>query len=296
MILSKVTGFKYYLSITKLTLLAFFTIATTSCDDDDQAPVIANEISSEIKDIIYFLGNERAPTVLINVQGGPNNTISKEEVAFIAEKYDTAEILTVTVHQVQTLNPSILNGNDITLDQAVNFNAESIEMLNQVIKYFKNEGRTVYVLGNSFGAFVAQDLIAKKGIDVADKYLIMTGRLDMNDVIWQALVEGRYGEFENGVTPIISPEPAEELIERNFARIMAGFGKNRYTQLLNSIGDLSSVTYIYGKTDQFVGSLTDEEVQFLKSKNAQVIGGSGDHDLPFDNFFEVGLNEAFGIR
>ncbi|PKV48038.1 hypothetical protein ATE84_0021 [Aquimarina sp. MAR_2010_214] len=285
---------KHYHMYTTVLILSLFLIG---CSSDD-SPVINEpiEISKEIKSLIYFRGDEKAPTVLINAQAGPSTALDQEIIDFFVDDFNTAGILTVNVHQAQTLTPSIVNDNDITLEQAVNFNAESIETLAKVITYFKDQGRTVYVLGLSFGAFVTQGLIAKKGIDIADKYLIISGRLDMNDVMWQGLAEGKEGYFENGVTPILDSEPLANAKNRNLQRLSSGFGKNRYTKLLNTIEDLSSVTYIYGATDIAVGGLTADEVLFLESKNANILAGDGGHDEPFVGFLEQGLNEAFGIQ
>ena len=58
----------------------------------------------------------------------------------------------------------------------------------------------------------------------------------------------------------------------------------------------SNITYIYGATDQQIGSLTAEEVAFLKSKNANILSGSGGHDVPFEGYIEQGFREAFGIE
>jgi len=298
-ILSKMTNFKCFNFAINLMLIVGLSIFASACskdDDDNPPPVPVKEISQEIKDLIYFKGNEKASVVIINAQGGPDTLLSKYEVDLIFEDVDTTDLLAVNVHQAQSLNPSILKGNDLTLDQAVTHNAESIETLDRVIKYFKAQERTVYIVGASFGAFVAQEFIAKKGINVADKYLIMIGRLDINDVMWQAMAEGKIGVFDNGITPRISPTPEMDVIERNLNRIAAGLGMNRYTQELNAIEDLSKVTYVYGATDIFVGRLTAEEVAFLESKNANVIQGSGGHDDTFDEFFIPTLKELFGLE
>lgn len=197
-------------SITNTVLVVIFSIVIFSCskDDDGNSKPIITDISQEIKDLIYFQGDEKAPTVLITIPGGPSTAFATDVVDQFSGFLNPKDILTVTVHQAQTLNPDIVAGNDITLTQASSFNTESIEMLSKVTTYFKDQGRTVYVLGLSFGSFVTQDLIAKKGIDSADKYLIVTGRLDMNDAIWQGAAEGRNGFFENGVTPIVEADPA----------------------------------------------------------------------------------------
>ncbi len=294
----KITKQYQFNFITRLLQIIFLSIFICSCsnDDDGNRPVIADKISQEIKNLMHFKGDEKAPTVLINVQGGPAPVLSEEIVDFLIETFNTTGILTVNAHQAQTLNSNILLGDEMTLDQAVSFNAESVETLYKIIKYFKDEGRTVYVVGSSFGAFIAQELIAKKGINVADKYLIISGRLDMNDAFWQGLAQGRNAEFENGVTPIVDPEPFNNVYNRNEARLFAGIIMNRYTQSFNTIESLSNLTYIYGKTDIDVGSLTAVEVQFLKSKNANILSGNGDHDEPFEGFIEQGFSQAFGIE
>jgi len=205
--------FKKYFSIVLLLLLA-------SCDDlpiglpDDDTPPL--EISQEIKELILFDGDEDAPIVVVNAASGPDSRLSMNDVNAITETFDTTDILTVNVHQGQTLNPSFIEENDITFEQAIDLNIQSIEMLSKVVTYFKGQGRTVYVFGLSFGAFIVQELISEKGIDVADSYLIMVGRLDINDEIWQALAEGRFGLFENGVTPIIFNETEPNVIDRKF--------------------------------------------------------------------------------
>ena len=303
-VFSTVTNYNRLHFVTNLILSAFLSILTVSCSNDDnqppvkeeEPPIAITEISEEIKDLIYFKGNEKAPAVLINIQGGPDTKLDTDMVNLIFESFKSTDLLSVNVHQAQTLDSTIVKGNDITLDEAVSFNLESIEVLDKVISYFKGQGRTVYVLGNSFGAFMTQELIVKKGIDTADKYLIMTGRLDINDIAWQAFSEGRVGFFENGVTPIIDSDPDPDVKERNINRITAGLGMNRYTQLLSPIEDLSNVTYVYGATDQAVGSLTADEVQFLESKNATVIAGGGGHDDTFWEFIEQGFKEAFGLE
>ncbi|MEW7279902.1 hypothetical protein ABW636_15015 [Aquimarina sp. 2201CG1-2-11] len=295
-VFSKLTRTNYY-SVSNLILITFFAITISSCNNDDEPPSVAiKEISQDIKNLIYFRGDEKASTVLINAQAGPATMLDEELVDYLSGFLSTRGILTVNVHQTQTLNPSILEENDITLDQAVNFNLQSVETLYRVVKYFKDEGRTVYVLGLSFGAFITQELIAQNGIDVADNYLIITGRLNINDVFWQGLAEGKGGFFENGITPILDENPDMDVFRRNEARLFAGLAMNRYAQQFNAIESLSSITYIYGATDEALGSLTTEEIQFLESKNANILRGSGGHDEPFEGFLEEGFREAFGIE
>lgn len=265
----------------KLILVVCTTIFISSCANDNEKPNSLESnvgISQEIKDLIVFEGDQDAPIVIVNAQAGADDELHRDDVEDIISILGDTGFLAVNVHQAQTINPDLINRSDITLDQAISMNTQSIEMLYKVIKYFKDDGRTVYVFGSSFGGLVTQGLIAKKGIDIADKYLIVANRLDIDDIIWQGLSEGRFGFFENGINPVVSPNPEENVIERNTARIIAGFTMYRYTELFKDYNDLSKITYVYGKTDEVVGRLTPAEIEFMESKKIRIIEGSGNHD------------------
>ena len=287
--------------MSNLVLILIVMVTTVSCSKSDniceETNLCQTKISQEIKDLIYYKGEENSSIVFLNVQGGPSTTLSTDEVdTFFGGAFNTTGIIMANVKQAQMLNPSILEGNDITLKQAVNFNTESVEILHKIIKYFKDQGRTVYVLGVSFGVFLTQDLIAKKGIDVADKYIMVSGRLDINEILWQGFAEGKEGGFINGVTPWLEPTPHTNVVERNTLRLQAGLGKNRYTQLFNTINDLSNLTYVYGTIDEAVGSLTDEEVTYLESKNTNIISGPYDHTDTYESLVIQALIDAFDIK
>jgi len=262
--------------------------------DDKETPDSTFSISKEIKDLIYFKGEESCNTVIVNAQGGPMTELATTEFDEILKNVNTKDLLCVNVHQAQTQNPSTFTTSEISFAEAKEFDSVTVENIYKVAKYFKDNNKTVYVLGISFGAFVTQELIAKKGIDVADKYLIMVGRLDINDVFWQGFSQGKGGYFENGVTPKLSDQT--DITDKNMCKLAAGLGFNRYTQVLNKYSDLSKVTYIYGKTDDAVGKLTDAEIHFLQSKNVKVISGPGTHSQTIDNFIVKGFEEAFGIK
>jgi hypothetical protein len=255
---------------------------------------ITSIFPDEINDLIYYTGNESSNTVIINTQGGPEPKLAIQEFNEILSKVNTMGLLKVNVHQAQTLNPQLFTNSEITFQQATAYDAESIETLYKVIKYFKDQGKTVYVLGISFGAFMVQELIAKKGIDVADKYLIMVGRLDINEVYWQGFSQGQNGHFINGITPVLKNQT--ETVKKNMSKLAAGLGQNRYTQILNQYQDLSKITYVYGKVDEAVGKLTQIEIDFLTNKNANVIEAPGNHSQTIDNYIVQGFKEAFDIE
>ncbi len=284
-----------YYPISTLIAIILITFTTISCSKKRITEPEPLKISQEIKDLIYFKGNENASTVLINSQGGPAYELDERTVDIFFQGYNTDDVLMANVHQAQTQNFNPFVNNDITLEQAVNFNTESVENLYKTIKFFKDQDRTVYVLGVSYGAFLTQELIAEQGIGIADKYLIITGRLDLNDIVWQAALEGKNSEFQNGTTPVVNPNIVTNVMEKNSMKLFAGIAKNKYTQRLETINDLSKVMYIYGTLDESVGSLTSEEINFLQTRNATVISESGNHDETYNNLVVGALKDFFGI-
>lgn len=287
------TKSKNYYQVLNIFIITCFSALTISCSKKDEVQSL--EISQEIKDLTYFKGNESAPAVIIYSQGGPGYGLDEETVDTFFQGYNTDDVLMANVHQAQTKNSNPFMSNDITLEQAVNFNAESVENLFKTVKFFKNQGRTVYVLGVSYGAFLTQELIAKYGIDVADKYIILTGRLDINDEIWQGAAEGKNSKFINAVTPIVEATPDANVVERNTARLFAGVAQNRYTQSLKTINDLSNIMYVYGKKDNAVGSLTTEEIQFLLVRSASMVSGNGNHNETYKDLIVDAIEDFFGI-
>ena len=282
---------------TNLLIVAFITFFMFSCDKDDDDPIENNlEISQEIKDLIYFKGDESSSIVLVNTQGGPGLELATNEFDDILKDVNTSNLLRVNVHQKQTLFPELFTNNEISFDDAIGYDTESVEMLYKVIKYFKDQNRTVYVLGISVGAFMAQQLIAEKGIDVADKYLIMVGRLDMNEEFWKGFSEGREGYFTDGDLPIVWETDQADVTDRNMLKLAGGLGKNRYTQKFASIESLSKITYVYGKKDDNVGKLSSDEIEFLQSKNVTTITGEGNHQETMEDYIVEGFKAAFGIE
>lgn len=281
----------------KLLLLIIITGVALSCRSDDNDTKISQNdktISQEIKNLIDYQGEENANTVIIHVQGGPTTELSTEQFYQSFQNYKSTSILKVNVHQAQTKDPSIVNKGEITFEKAIEYDNQSLEMLYKVVKYFKEQKRNVYVIGISYGAFLTQELIAKKGINTADKYLILVGRLDINEEFWKAFSEGNGATFEDGTK--INFAKVEDPLERNLNKIAAGLGKNRYTQLFKNF-DLSNVTYIYGKKDDAVGKLTDEEINFLQTKRAKVIAGEGDHGETIDTYANIDvIKTAFNLK
>lgn len=228
---------------------------------------------TSIKDLAVFYGNPSSDIVIVNTQGGPVNELFEEEFISVIRNAELENQLYVNVHQVQTQDPKKFIEQEFSFEQAKSFDKTNVKNLHKVIHYFKTQGKQVYVLGISFGAFMTQELLAEYGPDIADAFYIMVGRLDINPKMWNAFSEGKNGMFmykENNDFKI-KIKKQKDILDRNMSKLAAGLGHNRYTSKLKAYKDLSKVTYVFGTTDEQVGSLTEKEVQFLKERKAKVI-------------------------
>ncbi|PKH52062.1 hypothetical protein CXF68_15770 [Tenacibaculum sp. Bg11-29] len=273
-----------------------------SCNNDDDTPKSSNTFD-EVLDIAKFYGNLEGDIVVIHAQGGPGLELDDDEASNqIVTELGIQSALYVMVHQVQTKNPMLFTGSDITFEQAKEYDLQSVSNIKRVVDFFNNQqGKTVYVLGVSYGCLIVQELIATYGVDIADGYLILGNRLNVDDAAWQALSEGEfpYHVYDNdgNYTIELDNDPNNDNIEeRNMGKLLAGLAFNRYTDKLNSISSLSKVTYVYGDRDEVAGPLSKQEVQFLNDKGANVIlvEGAG-HDDAIGEGAGL-LKEIFGIE
>ncbi len=258
-----------------------------SCTKDDN-PVVAHPFA-EIKGDATFHGNFKSDIVVVNTQGGPETKLDDESLKETIEATKTSSALYVNVHQTQTSEPHLFTKTDITFSNAKKYDERSVARLKKVIDYFKKKKKKVYVLGISFGAFMTQELIADYGIDSADGYLIIAGRLDIDEDTWKPFSEGKrttYVYDQNGGYTINLFKGKLSVEEKNMARLAAGLGFNRYTERLKDEKDLSKIRYIYGTHDDEVGPLSKEEIKFLEDRN---VGIGKNQGANHQNAIQAGL-------
>ena len=226
----------------------------------------------------YSFGNPNSDTIIINTQGGPMINLLTDNFKSIfkdAGGIDEEKYLVVNVHQFQTLNPEKFKKEEISFEQAKAYSKKTSKVLYNLTNFFKSENKKVFIVGISFGAFTGASFIAEYG-NIADGHLFMVGRLDMPEGIWKAFSGGINADFKEDAVTVKMGNKSGDVTAINLRKIAAGFGHSRYSKLLQDI-DLSNLTYFYAKNDQSVGKLTDDEIDFLKSKDANVISFDGTH-------------------
>lgn len=262
------------------------TAAPTATEAASPSPDASAGGARSVEDLYVAVGNPAADVVLVNTQGGPVPFLfSREQIPEAFGLLDLDRVYLVSVHQSQTIDPAPFVDADITFEEAQTADAESVAMLAAVVDEFRARGKTVYVVGISFGAFMIQELLATQG-NVAEGYLIMVGRIDMPEAVWTEFAEGRTVGFADGVDVIeVTSEEAGmggegPVADRNMARLAAGLGHHRYSERLAAI-DMANVVYVYGDLDEQVGRLSEAEVAFLNERGADVIRYDGGHETPF---------------
>ncbi|MBW1298484.1 hypothetical protein [Aquimarina litoralis] len=233
-------------------------------------------------------GSTASDTVLILGDGGPKNLLDYEFNGKIAMAYlpNFKNYYNVNLHQATTFNRDIFNWKyEFTLDMAKKETENTVEMMHRAIKYFKDRGKYVIVAGHSYSAFVIPNYIANYP-SLADKYIITGGRFkadslqtvyqkkDINTIFLEGGKEIRIPDENRPPNPNRPKKYFKIRTAKNFLK--AALGDYDYTRLLKD-KDLSNITFFYGNKDRNVGVPSTYELDFLASKNVQVIEADSDH-------------------
>ena len=241
-------------------------------------------IPKSLEKLGHSFGNPDSDTVIINIQGGPVNylkTYRFEATYNISGGIDESKYFLINMRESQTLHPEETEKEEISFEQAKNYNEITTKTLFELVSYFKSQNKKVYVIGGSYGSFVGLNSIVDYE-NIADGYLLMVGRLDMNEEVWKAYSKGNEAKFEEDGIGVKLGEKSENIYTVNMRKIAAEISQDRYTELLDNT-NLSNLTYIFIENDQSVGRLTENEIKFLESKNAKVISVEGAHGNFFDH-------------
>lgn len=247
-------------------------------------------IPADVTELYRTFGNRQADTVWIFEQGGPLHEFDPSGYDSFIHYPGREDVQFVQVHQTLTLNHDLAEraGEWLLPDLQAEVDV-SVEILDRTIKHFKAQDKRVVVVGHSYGAFLVARYLALRGPEAADRYLLMAGRLDMQEEVVGGFLTGTAYYFPDAVTPtevpgqdhpLFPPKTARELMEM---RIAGATGHDRYTELLRG-RDLQRVVYVYGTNDIAVGRLTDDEVTFLESAGSTVIAvQDGSHTSMFED-------------
>lgn len=241
-------------------------------------------------------GDSTKQIVNIYLQGGPKDVLNFEK----NKKFGWGHLsgfdnfYGIHLHQANTYNPKMFTYDcNFTMKMARKEVDNTSEILYRTIKYFKENGKTVNVIGHSYGAYIIPHYLATRP-SLADKYVIISGRLDDPKDVVKAHKKGFNGNYRDG-SVFISDEGTEDFSDYNIwaikyytakQRIKAAIGEVNYLKALKDV-DLSNTIYIYSSKDERVGGLTQKEIDFLKSKKAQVFATELEHGYTWKKLVDL---------
>ena len=198
---------KILLAIIIILCIAFFVLKKVALNSDPYMKKVITKLENDPieeykptvipKDTTKLFvedGNTISDTVVIYVQGGPMPNLD-----FIFLKDSILNVLPfsksykrIYLHQSQTYNSTIVNSaNKFTFENAKYEGNISSEMLYRTIHYFKKRNKKVVLFAHSYGSFVTPNYLALKP-NIADKIVIMAGRLNMDEKIWKSFSNGKF--------------------------------------------------------------------------------------------------------
>lgn len=276
------------LKASRLFLYLFVGILLVGCNNDDDNAIAsqfeATNLPDDVSKLFVTKGNTSSKTVVIFAEGGPSDELSADDLESINLDGFTGfnDFLRVYIHQIGTYNSNIFKF-DATVAEATRETDLNTEILDRVIKHYKSQDKVVFVIGHSYGAWAIARYIADKGNTSADKFVMMAGRLDIEQKVVDNLFKGNRYFFRDGVTLYNDPEERATDKETELIYFYAGIMiKDRYTERIKAT-DLSNVICVFANDDEQSGRMTASEKNFLKSKNVDLLEiDKGGHSIMFE--------------
>lgn len=244
-------------------------------------------------------GDSTKQIVTIFLQGGPKDELNFKKRKKSVWRYlpDYKNYYSIHLHQANTLNTKMFTYDcNFSMKMARKEVDNTSEILYRAIKHFKDKGKIVYVIGHSYGAYIIPNYLATRP-SLADKYFIVSGRIDDPKEVIKAHKKGYNGIYKDGIT-FISEEKTEDFSQDTVwglkyyiakQKLKAAIGEISYSKALKKV-DLSNITYIYSPKDERVGGLTEKEISFLKSKKVQVFKSEREHGYTWKDLIDLVKN------
>ena len=243
------------------------------------------QLPNDITKLWVQEGELTKDTIAIFLQGGPHDYLKVNKNPKTHWRYlpNYKNYSKIHLHHSNTYYPEMFSSKDkFTLENARTETENSSKILYRTISHFKSQGKTVYVFGHSYGAYIIQHYLTTHE-SIADKYIIVSGRIIDPEIATANQKKGINGSYENGTdyksNTTASIQARDEIAAKKYHRkqlLKAAIGDIDYSEKLKNI-DLEGVIYVYGSKDSRVGRLTQKEITFLESKGVSVFSCNYEH-------------------
>lgn len=218
----------------------------------------------DIEDYTIIRTNPDADTVILTLHGGPTGVLLDNTFLYLR---DIPTFSVVDVMKQEMLSP-VLFDTLLTIENAIAVNDTTAALIEKAVQYFKDENKTVVLIGHSWGAFILGEYMDDYGVDQIHKIIPMEGRINIQQEYVDYLYDGYLPKFDtDGFTIILGTTP--NVYPHGIITLLTALFENRWIDSLANT-DLSNLMYSYAEYDLNSGALTYEEINFLTQNGAQI--------------------------
>ena len=248
---------------------------------------------SNIKDYydVIIDNSKKSNKVVLYLAGGPDVSSPYEEFKKDIDYDYGLKVLEINgvshflMNQSQYLKQKkFLDGNleKFTYEDGYKEHLETVDNVQRVIKYLKEQGKKVGLAGSSYGSFVVNEYLAKYGDDTPDFVLSLAGRLKIGnaDKLKSAfkiafskyhanIFIGKNDSIDDSANKLKHEKPKNVNVYEVAYKIgMDGLTKD-YTKEIKD-KNLNKTTFLTAEPDKQVGWFNQEEITWAKSRNAKI--------------------------
>ncbi len=246
----------------------------------------ATDLSADTTSLYRIEGDAKLDTVFIYVQGGPMLNLGTGNSDPLQKLPNHHRYLKVYTYQTQMLNPALaVTSPPMNNDQAMHEMKQNSEILHRTIRYYKNRGKAVYVIGHSFGLSISMDYLSRYGNE-ADHLFMMGGHFnadlrnfDRKPGMFVRWKDGEVPYLRNFYGGIDENFPMKKDLDNVFENIDALVHYPRLRRFTEELKftDLSRVSYVHARFEEASGQSSEEELAFAEEKGMSVLESFGDH-------------------
>lgn len=232
--------------------------------------------------------NWSSDTALIYVQGGPDFKIRKGREDALSYMEGSDSVLKIYPYNAPMINKSVFSPKQRLTKKESRFEFDkSVEILARVISHLKEQKKTIFLIGHSYGVTVISEYLSKENAPV-EKVFLLGNRLNKahEQELYDTLANGEIIRWEKGINPIVvtsHPLP-DQFPQIDQFRIMATNKINmEYSSYERNKTDIirpeyyNKIVLIYSDEDYAVGKVQEDEKQFLDSVGIEYYEIDKDH-------------------
>lgn len=231
---------------------------------------------------------ELQDTVVVFLQGGPLNYISKRQLLTLGVTDAFSNYSVIGLKQSQVVNQSIYGATtNLTPQQAKAEIDSTIRIIDEALESLYQDQHFVVIFGHSYGGFLAQYHLVN-GQETADKYIMAGVRINFPQGAIEAYESGRDFKYVDGKLAYVEPEEGFGSLEvyhvAKFLQLSVTLDYWKYyTKEI-----LQRSMFLMGDNDEAIGPPSDNEINYLMKNNVNhIIVKEGDHkSMIEDQYFK----------